>query len=108
MPPKPKNGKKQNQINVKLDAELYERFRAACEIQQHDNGQLARILIDFALPFYERARSVEALNKLGVRGGSGAENRALLEKQVQVAKGVHEEHGGHTGKLDRNKIKKSS
>jgi hypothetical protein len=55
------NPKKNQQINVKFDDDFRERFLAACEIQQHREGQLARILIEWALPFYERARSVEAL-----------------------------------------------
>ena len=58
------NLKKLQQINVKMEDELRARFVEACEIQQHREGQLARILIEWALPFYERARSVEALRKI--------------------------------------------
>jgi hypothetical protein len=54
--------KKVRQIGVKIESDLYARLIKACEIQQHREGQLARILIEWALPYYERARSVEALN----------------------------------------------
>jgi hypothetical protein len=52
--------KKVRQVGVKIEPELYARLTKACEIQQHREGQLARILIEWALPYYERARSVEA------------------------------------------------
>jgi hypothetical protein len=51
------------QVGVRLEPELRERLSKACEIQQHREGQLARILIEWALPYYEEARSVEALRK---------------------------------------------
>jgi hypothetical protein len=56
--------KKVRQIGVKLEPELYSRLEKACEIQLHRDGQLARILIEWALPYYEKARSVEALNAI--------------------------------------------
>ena len=55
------NAKKDKQINVKMEGYFQERFEDACKIQHHSRGQLARILIEWARPFYEHARSVEAL-----------------------------------------------
>lgn len=54
-------GKKLNQVSVKFEPDFYERLKRACEIQQHRDGQLVRILVEWALPYYETARSVEAL-----------------------------------------------
>ena len=59
--------KHNRQISVKLNDDLYQRLRAACEIQEHTAGQLGRILIEWSLPFYERARSVEALKYLATK-----------------------------------------
>jgi hypothetical protein len=56
--------KKVRQIGVKIESDLYARLIKACEIQQHREGQLVRILIEWALPYYERARSVEALDAI--------------------------------------------
>ena len=56
--------KKVRQIGVKIEADLYARLIKACEIQQHREGQLARILIEWALPYYERTRSVESLSEI--------------------------------------------
>ena len=60
---------------VNLDAEIYDRLVKASGIQKHKLGQLAWILIEWALPFYEEARSVEALKEItvveGVREGTG-------------------------------------
>ena len=55
------NGKKLKQVSAKFEQVFYERLKRACEIQQHRDGQLVRILVEWALPYYERARSVEAL-----------------------------------------------
>ena len=55
-------GKKLNQVSVKFEADFYERLKRACEIQQHRDGQLVRILVEWSLPYYETARSVEALS----------------------------------------------
>ena len=62
-----KDKKKQRQISVKLSEDLYARLRAAADIQEHTAGQLGRILIEWALPFYEKSRSVEALKYLATR-----------------------------------------
>jgi hypothetical protein len=61
--PREGTGKKLNQVSVKFEAEFYERLKRACEIQQHRDGQLVRILVEWALPYYESARSVEALSE---------------------------------------------
>jgi hypothetical protein len=50
-------------VRAKLDPEMAERLQRACEFQQHDQAQLVRILIEWALPNYEKARSVEVLRK---------------------------------------------
>lgn len=55
-------GKKVSQVSAKFEPEFYSRLKRACEIQQHHEGQLVRILVEWALPHYEMARSVEALN----------------------------------------------
>lgn len=62
-----KQNPQRKQISVTLSTELRVRFREACEIQEHGEGQLARILIEWALPFYERTRSVEALKYLAMK-----------------------------------------
>lgn len=62
-----KNPPPRKQISVTLGAELHVRFKEACEIQEHAEGQLARILIEWSLPFYERTRSVEALKYLAMK-----------------------------------------
>ena len=67
-PSKPKRKRdNRNQVNVKLTDEVHARLREASQIQEHAEAQLARILIEWALPFYERARSVEALKHLATR-----------------------------------------
>lgn len=58
------SGKRMSQVSAKFEAEVYERLKRACEIQQHRDGQLVRILVEWSLPFYEEARSVEALQKM--------------------------------------------
>jgi len=57
-------GKKLSQVSVKFEADFYDRLKRACEIQQHRDGQLVRILVEWALPYYETARSVEALSEM--------------------------------------------
>ena len=78
--PSEKGKKKQKQINVKLSEDLYDRLRAASDIQEHTTAQLGRILIEWALPFYERARSVEALKYLAAKYFPGAAGEAPLEQ----------------------------
>lgn len=52
------------QVNVRIDDETYERLRIASEIQGHTEGQLCRLLIELALPLYERVRSLDAFKEL--------------------------------------------
>jgi hypothetical protein len=54
--------KRMHRVGVNLETELYDRLRKACGLQKHREGQLAWILIEWALPYYERARSVEGLH----------------------------------------------
>ena len=75
-----KDKRKSNQINVRFDPETYERLKRASSIQQHDAGQLCRILVEIALPFYESARSVEGLPQLQV-AESPKRKRQLPEKR---------------------------
>lgn len=82
--------KKVRQITVKMQPELYGRFEKACDIQQHRDGQLARILIEWALPFYERARSVEDLN---------AASEDIVRRQVEIEREVYQR--GKTAARDR-------
>lgn len=56
--------KKLYQVNIRIDHEFYERLRAASFIQGHAEGQLCRLLLEWALPVYERARSMEGLRHL--------------------------------------------
>lgn len=63
----PRKRDQRRQINVKLSENVHTRLRTACEIQEHTEAKLARILIEWALPFYERTRSVEALKYLATR-----------------------------------------
>jgi hypothetical protein len=62
-------------VSAELHPETYKRLQRASEIQQHEDGQLERILIEWALPFYEQARSVEILYALDVRPGRKATKR---------------------------------
>jgi hypothetical protein len=54
--------KRTHRVGLNLDSALYSRLIKACGLQKHREGQLAWILIDWALPYYEKARSVEALH----------------------------------------------
>ena len=54
---------RENQINVKLSDDLYARLKAAAELQRHTPAKLARILVEWALPFYEHVQSVATLHK---------------------------------------------
>jgi hypothetical protein len=47
-----------------IDPTLVERLRRACAFQEHSEEQLVRILIEWALPYYESVRSVETLRGL--------------------------------------------
>ena len=60
-----------NQVSAKFEPDFYGRLKRACEIQEHREGQLVRILVEWALPHYERARSVEALYATRLRKGRG-------------------------------------
>ena len=53
--------KKSNQVNVRFEPEFYERLKEACSLQEHAEGQLVRILTEWALPFYEQCGSVKDL-----------------------------------------------
>lgn len=82
-----RTSKKVRQIGVKIEADLYARLAKACEIQEHRDGQLARILIEWALPYYEKARSVEALNAvepLVATGRISRETQEVLFTAVQA------------------------
>lgn len=57
-------GKKLSQISVRFESAFYERLKRACEIQQHRAGQLVRVLVEWSLPYYETARSIEALSTM--------------------------------------------
>ena len=59
-----KLNKKRSQVGVKLSSQLHARLRAACKLQDHREGQLAHILLEWALPFYENLGSVQTLRKL--------------------------------------------
>jgi hypothetical protein len=63
----PAKGKKLHEVSAKFDHELFELLNRACSIQQHRRGQLVRILVEWALPYYEKARSVEALHATELR-----------------------------------------
>ena len=56
--------KKSNQVNVRFEPEFYERLKEACSLQEHAEGQLVRILTEWALPFYEQCGSVKDLKHL--------------------------------------------
>lgn len=75
---------KRRQVSVTMADDLYARFRSACEIQEHAEGQLARILIEWALPFYERARSVEALKYLATKHFTSLPDKPLEQRKVEL------------------------
>jgi hypothetical protein len=62
-------------VCTQLDPGMYERLERACDIQQHSDGQLERILLEWALHYYEKARSVETLYAMDVRPGRKAAKR---------------------------------
>lgn len=72
-------------ISVTLSRDLYVRFRTACEMQEHSDGQLARILIEWALPFYERARSVEALKYLAMKHFTSLVDKPLEQQENDLS-----------------------
>ena len=59
-----KQREKRSQVGVKLTSELHARLRKACKLQGHREGQLAYILLEWALPFYEHLQSVQTLRRL--------------------------------------------
>ena len=59
--------KRRSQVGVKLTKELHARLRNACEIQNHREGQLAYILLEWALEFYENLRSMEVMQRFNVK-----------------------------------------
>ena len=77
--------KLRRQISVNVNDALHARIHAACAIQDHAEGQLCRILIEWALPFYEKARSVEVLKRLGAvaDGGSELKNKPPVAEHSQ-------------------------
>lgn len=78
------NEKRERQVGMKLGPDLYARLSAASQIQQHRDGQLARILVEWALPFYEQARSVEGLNAVNPPVVSGRISRELQEQLFEA------------------------
>jgi hypothetical protein len=90
-----KKRKTYDQISVKLSPKLHARLQTACEIQQHKEGQLCRILIEWSLPFYQLCRSVERLqmftaiphpeeeSQLKIRG---EEYRRRIEAEIERLK----------------------
>lgn len=56
--------KREAQVNVRLTPEFYKRLQKACELNEHKEGQLCRILIEWALPFYERTESVKTFKAI--------------------------------------------
>lgn len=56
--------KREAQVNVRLTPEFYARLRKACALQEHKEGQLIRILVEWALPFYEQSESVKGLKSI--------------------------------------------
>lgn len=81
----PEKSSKRKQISVTLSMDLYARFRIACEMQEHSDGQLARILIEWALPFYERARSVEALKFLATKHFTSLPDEPLEQRENDLS-----------------------
>lgn len=78
-------GPKRRQISVTLSEEVHARFWGACEIQEHTEGQLARILIEWALPFYERTRSVESLKYLATKHFTSLADKPLEQREVDLS-----------------------
>lgn len=80
-----KGSPNRKQISVTLSPELYARLRSACEIQEHSDGQLGRILIEWALPFYEKARSVEALKYLAIKHFTSLIDKPLEQQENDLS-----------------------
>lgn len=79
-----KNNPQRKQISVTLPADVRVRFRTACEIQEHAEGQLGRILIEWALPFYERTRSVEALKYLATKHFTSLPDQPMEQREPEL------------------------
>lgn len=54
---------KRVRVCTQIDPELAERIKRACEFQKHTEAQLVQILLEWALPYYEKVRSVEVLRR---------------------------------------------
>lgn len=76
--------KKTYQVNVHFDSTYYARLQEAASIQQHSYGQLCRILVEWALPFYEKARSVESLKYLAIQYFTSLETKPLEQREPEM------------------------
>jgi hypothetical protein len=80
--------KKLSQVSMKLEDAFYARLKSACGIQKHSDAQLARILIEWALPYYERARSVEALQAADPPIATGRVSRETQEQLFTALRAI--------------------
>ena len=83
-PAEPKKSKNK-QVTVTQPADLYARLRSACQIQKHSDGQLIRILVEWALPFYEQTRSVELLEHLTMKHFTSLVDKPLEQREVDLS-----------------------
>jgi hypothetical protein len=84
--PQPTQDKKLSQVSTKFGSQFRDRLKRACAIQEHHEGQLVRILCEWALPYYEQARSVEALNDLVLVPGEHRPRKQNRKKKSREKK----------------------
>lgn len=72
--------KRERQISFKVDSEFYDYFSSVAARSDRPVGMLARLLVEWATPYYEAAGSVEGLRKLSVKAGASDDDttRPLL------------------------------
>ena len=76
--------KKSSQVNVRFEPEFYEQLQEACTYQQHAEGQLVRILVEWALPFYRQCQSVKDLkHAYPFKGTNQAERHEEKIKEIK-------------------------
>ena len=75
---------KSKQVNVHFQMAFFERLSAAAHIQQHAEGQLVRILVEWALPFYERTRSVEVLQHLSMKHFTSLVDKPMEQQRREM------------------------
>lgn len=103
--------KMDKKISFRTDSHFYERVEKRANKEERSIADFVRRLLVQALRLHEEFGSLDELKKIGKSelGGGGAVpgDRALLERQMETAKGAYE-RSGIKGQGHRDKNKKSS